>query len=123
MLGHEPSMLRCGHGIARIAIGPDLVTQSHPDLPVPLLLNGRDVLTVFPVAPIAAAYFESRRVSSHGPEDAKRPARKLFDVVNAILRECDDPLHDQVAKRVVDRATNRPSDLLERRIHVGSERG
>ena len=57
------------------------------------------------------------------PEAAQRPTRKLFDVVNAILCEFDNPLHDQVAKRVVDRATNCTPDLLESRVHVRSERG
>ena len=64
MVGCEPSELRCGHGIAGIAIGLDLVTQSHPDLPVPLLLNGPEVLTVVAVALIAAADLDLEEVHS-----------------------------------------------------------
>jgi hypothetical protein len=52
------------------------------------------------------------------PQAAKRATRKLFDVVNTILSQRDDPFHDQVAKRVVDRATNCTPDLLESRVHV-----
>jgi hypothetical protein len=42
---------------------------------------------------------------------------------DAILREFHDPIHDQVAKCGVDRATNCPSDLLKSRVHIRSERG
>jgi hypothetical protein len=62
MVWCEPSKLRCGHGIARIAFGPDLAAQSHPDLPVPLLLNGPEVLTVVAVALVAAADLDLEEV-------------------------------------------------------------
>ena len=54
---------------------------------------------------------------------AKRSARKLFDVVNAVLREFYDSVDDKVAKCGVHRATNCPSDLLESRSCSRPARG
>jgi hypothetical protein len=47
---NEPTGVR---QVAGITADLNLVTQSHPNASVLLLLNGREVLTVFPVASVA----------------------------------------------------------------------
>jgi hypothetical protein len=44
---------------------PNLATQSHPNSPVPLFLDGRKVLTVLLVALIPAAYLDLEEVHSN----------------------------------------------------------
>jgi hypothetical protein len=49
MLRGQPNNLRSAQRVYRSG-GPNLVTQSHSDRPVPLLFHSAKVLAVFPVA-------------------------------------------------------------------------
>jgi hypothetical protein len=50
----EPNEPTGVHRLNGITVDPNLVPQSHSNAPVLLFLNDRDVLTVFPVALMAA---------------------------------------------------------------------
>jgi hypothetical protein len=64
MFGGKPSEPLRSHRIA--GIGPDVVTQNHPDLPVSLLFHRAKVLTAVEVALVLPADLDLEEVHSRG---------------------------------------------------------
>ena len=104
----KPNKSLYAHRLPSIAIRPDLGTKYHADGSIALFLDGRKVPAILLVARIPAADFDLEEVHWRGLasrpvriEAAKRSARKLFDVVNPLLRELYDPIHDQLAEIII----------------------